>query len=139
MKKQQGSATMTVIIAVMILSVLGGMLAVLTSENVKMAANFQNRITAQYAAESGARTAVAMFAATTPNWNVLSAEAEMRNSPGVYYKVTITPALTGSQLPVPGTKYEVRATGRYKRAENSVRFDAVVDEETLELKISSWR
>jgi hypothetical protein len=139
LKKQQGSVTMVVIAAVMVLTIIGGMFFVLTTQNMQTSDAFQNRVTARYAAEGGARTAAAMLAATTPDWNALSLELEMSKSPGVYYKVTITPALTGTELPVPGTKYEIKSTGRHKRTANSVAVDAVIDEETLKVTLSSWR
>jgi hypothetical protein len=139
MKKEQGSATITVIMAVMVLAVIGGSFAALAMANMKLTLEFQSGRNAQYAAEAGARAAIAMFGTSEPNWNTLNEETEVFGFTGAYYKVDISPQLTGTQLPAPGHNYQVRAIGRYGRAINFVNFTVAVDEEELDLTVSAWR
>lgn len=143
MQRQKGSAAIITIMAVMILATVGGYFVMLTSSNLTTAAEFQNAASAQYAAEAGARAAIAMFAAGSPDWDILSAETEVLGFAGAYYKVETNHSLTGAalskQLPTPGENYKVTATGKYKKAIRIINFTVTAAEGTSPLAVSAWR
>ena len=119
LKNQKGSAAITAMMAVMILAALGGAFAMLTAGDLAASGEFQNGMTAQYAAEAGANAALAMFDAAEPDWDALVKETAF--SQDCSYQVAIAPALTGAGLPVPGGVYQITATGKYRRAVKIVK------------------
>ncbi|MDR1701206.1 MAG: hypothetical protein LBR56_00360 [Sporomusaceae bacterium] len=140
-RNQQGSAAFITLAMVLLLAALSAAFITLTTTNSTIAAEFQNGAAAQYAAEAGAQNVLAMFASSSPDWQIFGTAEKpvnmaLLNFPRAFYQARI--ALKPTQPLPPETEYQVTIIGSCRQARRVINFTVAVNTETNTQLVSNW-
>lgn len=125
MKSQRGSAAVLAVLTMLFIGIIiGGVLPMLTNE-MKMGTMNKDMVEAEYAAEGGAKRAIAELSKASTSWGWLGVKDGTQN-----YTVTLNPTITNGSAPVTGN-YTVTSVGNIGNVTKTVTVNVAVTRSLL--------